>query len=537
MHRWPLLTLLLPISLAAHAQQSASCTHLATLSLPQVKILSASVAEAGTFTPPGPPDPASSGIYSHLPAFCRVTAQSTPSPDSDIRIEVWLPLEHWNGKFRGQGNGGFAGEINYRLLALSVSQHYASAGTDTGHTGTSTDAAWALNHPEKINDFGFRGIHRMTTTARAVISAFYSKPPTRAYFASCSDGGREALMEAQRFPEDYDGILAGAPAYYWTNMLSSGAHKLQVLTRTPESFIPPAKVPAIAAAVVAQCDAADGVNDGILNDPRQCHFKPEALLCKGAESNDCLTAPQLATLKTIYASTKDAEGHRIYPGSLPGGEEGPGGWATWVLGDTPDKSLGYQFETGYFADLVYSDPHWDFKSFSLDNGLKMAELKTAAALNATDPNLRSFSSHGGKLILYHGWNDPAISPLSTIDYFNHVNDINGDAGSFVRLFMVPGMQHCYGGPGPSSFGQFGYQPGTGPDDPRHDLYLALEDWVEKGAAPGEVIAAKIEPKKDAAGKVTPAITMTRPLCAYPQVAKYKGTGDTSEAANFTCTAP
>ena len=552
MHCWPAFTFMPLLAMAAlHAAtpaeaQPASCSRLATLSLPRAKVLSAAVTEAGTFKAPGPDDPASDAAFAHLPAFCRVLVQSTPTTDSDIRTEVWLPLTDWNGRFRGQGNGGFAGEISYRLLALSVAQHYASAGTDTGHTGTSTDAAWALNHPEKINDFGYRGIHLMTTVARAVMQAFYNKPPAHAYFASCSDGGREALMEAQRYPQDYDGILAGAPAYYWTNMVSSGARKTQTFTRNAQTFIPSAKVPAIAAAVLAQCDAADGLKDGILSDPRACHFKPETLLCKGpqsdstgaADSDQCLTATQVATLKTIYAPTTDASGHIVYPGGLPGGEEGPGGWPTWVLGDTYDKSLAYAFETGYFANMVYSDPHWDLKTFSIDNGLRMAEMKTASALNATDPNLRAFSSHGGKLILYHGWSDPAISPLSTIDYYNHVTSINGDAPSFVRLFMVPGMQHCYGGPGPSSFGQFGYQPGSGPDDPGHDLYLGLENWVEKGAAPQQVIAAKVEIKKDpASGKPAPAITMTRPLCAWPQVALYKGSGPSTEASSFSCSSP
>jgi feruloyl esterase len=510
------------------AGHRAACGDLAKLSLPHTTILSAETVAPGMFVPQQAADAAN---YKGLPAFCRVVAKSAPTADSDIKIEVWLPASGWNGKFRGQGNGGFAGQINYDLLGLSVSQGYASAGTDTGHTAEGTDASWALGHPEKIVDFGNRAIHEMTSTAKSVVDAYYGKAPDHSYFASCSDGGREALMEAQRFPYDYDGILAGAPAYYWTNMVAGGMQKVQRITHSPNTYIPPAKIPAIAAAVNAACDAADGVKDGIVNDPRHCNFKPESLLCKSTESDTCLTQPQVDSLKTIYAPVLNASGKQIYPGTLPGGEDGPGGWALWLLGTAPDKTLSYAFTTGYFKDMVYGNPAWDYSTFNLDTGLKLAISKTAGPLNATDAHLQAFARHGGKLILYHGWNDPAISPLSTIDYYQRVQQMNGNAASFVRLFMVPGMQHCAGGPGPSSFGQFGWRPGTGPDDPQHDLYLGLEQWVEKGQAPEEVIAAKFDTNGHA-----PRLSMTRPLCAYPLVAKYKGSGATTGAGNFICAA-
>lgn len=522
------LSLLLTLGFGCRSAmaEAGACAGFAKLALPQTKILREEIVAAGQFTPPYG---GNLGIYSKLPAFCRVVVQSTPTPDSDIKTEIWMPVHGWNGKFRGQGNGGFAGEIYYSSIALAVLEGYASAGTDTGHPGT--DAAWALGHPEKVNDFGYRGVHLMTATAKAVVDAYYGKAPTRSYFAACSDGGREALMEAQRFPDDYDGILAGAPAYVWTNLVTSGVHKMQALLLDPASYIPPAKIETIATAVNAACDAADGVKDGILNDPRQCHFQPETLLCKGADADTCLTQPQVTALQALYAPTRDDAGRQVYPATPPGGEAGQGGWIQWVVGTAPGKSLGYFFGTGYFSDMVYENPRWDYKTFTVSAGLKAALARTAMALNATDTNLQPFARHGGKLILYHGWNDPAISALSTVQYYEQVQKANTAAASFVRLFMVPGMQHCTGGPGPTDFGQFA-PPRLEPDDAAHDINAALEAWVEKGTAPEQVIAEKLSEDNSA-----PTIKMTRPLCAYPETAKYKGSGDTSKAENFVCTAP
>jgi hypothetical protein len=259
---------------------TTTCAGLMELNLPKTKIMKAEKVEAGAFPAPSlwRPSPADAEIYKRLPVFCRIVAQLAPSPDSDMRIELWLPLNGWNGKFRGQGNGGFAGKFDYDSLAFAVSQGYASAATDTGHAGSDSDATWALNHPEKVIDFGYRAIHEMTQRSRSIIKAFYGSSAKRSYFASCSDGGREALMEAQRYPEDYDGILAGAPAFNWTKLLTNAVHNEQVLTLDPASSIPPAKLPAISAAVLSMCDAADGVSDGILNDPRQCHFDPSSML-------------------------------------------------------------------------------------------------------------------------------------------------------------------------------------------------------------------------------------------------------------------
>jgi hypothetical protein len=523
-----------PSSNANLPSSADSCAALAKLNLPDAKITKAERVETGAFPPPKAfgRTPAEIEAYKHLPAFCRVTATLTPSKDSDIKIEVWLPISGWNGKFRGQGNGGFAGDIDYDHLAYSVAQGYATGGTDTGHAAPNTDAAWALGHPEKVIDFGNRAVHEMTQKSKAIASAYYGKPAQHAYFASCSDGGREALMEAQRFPADYDGILAGAPANNWTHLLTNAVHNAQSLLLDPASYIPATKLPAISAAVVAACDASDGVSDGILNDPRQCHFDPASMVCKDGDSDRCLTAPQATALKALYAGTSDATGKLIFPGYLPGSEEGFNGWGTWITGPAPGKSLMVAFGYGYFSNIVDGDPKWDFKSFNVDQGLKSAMAKSAQALDSTDPNLKPFAGRGGKLILYHGWNDPAISALNTVNYYENVAQTTGksETESSVRLYMAPGVQHCFLGPGPDSFGQFGWSPSGAPTDPQHDMYAALEQWVEKGVAPGTIIATKLDGPSHKA-------TMTRPLCPYPQASKYKGSGDTNDAANFSCVAP
>ena len=537
-----LLCFALSSALPVHAAPQ-SCEQLAQLALPNTTITSAQTIPAGAFSPPAATSPwllGNPSLYKQLPAFCRVTASDKPTPDSDIKIEVWMPATGWNGKFRGQGNGGFAGEIDYRGLAVAILQGYASAATDTGHAAGGTDATWALGHPEKIIDYAHRAIHETTVLGKATAKAFYGDAPKHSYFASCSNGGRQALMEAQRYPNDYDGILAGAPANYWTHLLSSALWDAQATTLDPDSYIPPSKIPVIAHAVLAECDAKDGLKDGILNDPRQCHFDPATILCKQGNADSCLTKPQATALKKLYEGAHDANGKQIFPGFVPGAEEGQGGWGTWIIGNAPGQALLFAFGNGFFRNMVYEQADWDYKQAKLDDAVAAADKKLAAVLNSTDPNLKPFQSHGGKLILYHGWNDPAISPLNAINYYESVQAAMGkpQVDSFVRLYMVPGMQHCAGGPGPDDFGESGFGPA---DDPQHNIYRALEGWAERGAAPSTVIASKLEGGVPGAGSApagsAPKIKMTRLLCAYPQQAKYKGKGDPNEAANFTCENP
>jgi tannase/feruloyl esterase len=523
------------LAASAYGQTPADpCAALARLALPQAKVTSAATVAAGAFTPPGDVAPwllGDAAVYKALPAFCRVTVQAAPSADSDIAIEVWLPQGGWNGRFRGQGNGGFAGEIAFGGLAAAVRQGYATAATNTGHSGQATDARWALGHPEKVVDFGYRGIHVMTEVGKAAAEAFYGRKPQRSYFASCSNGGRQALMEAQRFPGDYDGIVAGAPANAWTRLLTKSLADAQATTLDPASYIPSAKLPAIAKAVNGACDARDGVADGVVGDPPRCAFDPASLLCTSAESDACLTAPQVAALRALYAGARDSKGGRIFPGYVPGAEEGRGGWGPWITGPAPGRSLLFAFAVGYFSNIVYEKADWDYRSAKLELAFAAAEEKTARALNATDPDLSAFRARGGKLIVYHGWNDPAISAVSAVEYHDSVVARMGRAetDAFVRLYMVPGMQHCNDGPGPNSFGQGGLDPA---DDPGRNVIAAVEQWVEKGTAPTAIVATKYSE-----GEGPRRVEATRPLCPQPQVAKYNGKGDPKDAASFTCAGP
>jgi hypothetical protein len=336
-------------------------------------------------------------------------------------------------------------------------------------------------------------------------------------------------MEAQRFPEDYDGILAGAPANAWSTMLAAGAGTMQKLTGDPRGYVPPRKLPAIQRASLAACDAGDGDTDGVIGDPAKCHFDPQVLLCKAEDSADCLTQPQIDSVRALYAGAKDEQGRTIFPGFTMGDETS---WKVWVVGDDPGASLGSRFVRNYFRYIATDNPKTDILTTSMSDLLRQSREKGAPNLDATNPDLSRFAAHGGKLILYHGWNDPAISPLNTVMYVGSVEGAMGaqKAETFLRLYMVPGMEHCLGGPGASAFGQFGTATAA---EPKYGLFDSLVNWVEKGSPIENVTATKYGAGPDAKMKVT----FTRPLCAFPKVARYKGTGDQNDAANFTCVAP
>lgn len=499
MRRWLSMKLrICAFALAAAPLWAADCSALGDLSLPKTTIASARRYEPGEFLA------ANGQPIRTLPAFCRVQGMIRPSDDSAIQFEVWLPALKWNGKFRGIGNGGFAGNISQSELIAAVSAGYAAAATDTGHSGQG--AQWALGHPEKVIDYGWRAIHETAVQGKAIAAAFYGEAPRRAYFAACSNGGREALMEAQRFPDDYDGIVAGAPANYWTHLMTRAVWEVQALLNDPAAYIPASKLPAIETAVLASCDSIDGVQDGVIDDPTRCRFDPASLLCKDAQTDACLTAPEVSALRKIVSGPRNAAGAVVYPGAEWGGATGSGGWGAWITGLAPGKSLGYSFGTEFFSKMVYEDADWDFHTFTVDRDMALADRKLAGTLNSTDPDLKRFQDRGGKLIVYHGWSDAAIPPRNAIDYYLSVVRKMGQKNTdeFARLYMVPGMQHCGGGPGPSLF----------------DTPAALERWVEQGSAPARIIARKDQ--------------RTRPLCPYPQTAKYTGKGSTDDAANFVC---
>jgi feruloyl esterase len=473
---------------------AASCDGLASLALPEATITKAQVVPAGAFTPPtGRPDP-----YKTLPEFCRVLATLTPSKDSDIKIEVWLPTNGWNRKLEVVGNGGWAGTISYGALAEGMRGGYATASTDTGHA--TTNGAFALGHPEKLIDFSWRSEHETTVKAKAVVAAFYGGAPQRSYWNGCSTGGRQALKEAQMFPDDFDGIIAGAPG----NRTAMGLWIGQALLKEPASFIPPAKYPLIHKAAVAACDAGDGLKDGLISDPTRCKFDPSVLLCKEGDGADCLTAAQVEAARKVYGPGKNPRTGKVLFGTLAPGSEL--GWA--VMGAGPEPYAAILEQARY---VVYQDPKWDWRTFDFDKDNDRFERPEYLIMNATDPHLDKFVAHGGKLLMYHGWADQNVSPYNTVDYFQHVREAMGPekTDGSVRLFMAPGMAHCNGGEGPNTFDKIG----------------TLDRWVEEGKAPASIMASH-----STAGKVD----RTRPLCPYPQMAVYKGSGSIDEAASFSC---
>jgi len=489
------------VSLAlALAIASTPCENLAGLALPNTKIDAVQTVAAGAFVPPGARG--ATTAYAKLPAFCRVTATLTPTSDSDIKTEVWLPATGWNGKFQAVGNGGWAGSIPYAALAAAVSMGYAAGGTDTGHVGNNAD--FAPGHPEKLIDLAYRSIHEMTVEAKAVVNAHYGNPARYAYYNGCSQGGRQGLAAAQKYPEDFDGIIAGAAS--WNQMRAHGARVALnvVVNKDADSVIPPSKYAMIHDAVINACDVSDGVRDGVLESPRMCKFDYSDLLCKSGDSPNCLTKGQLESAKTMTSPLKDPKtGRIIFDGYLMQGSEL--GWAT--LGGPEPLGLA----TNGMRNVVFQDRTWDYHRMNLAVDVDRAAESDNGVMYSGDPNLKPFFDHGGKLLMYHGWNDPQVNPMNSVIYYESVLKAVGKdkTANSIALFMVPGMNHCAGGPGTDSF----------------DKVKTLEDWVEQGKTPTQIIASH---------STNGQVDKTRPLCAYPQVAKYKGTGSTTEAASFTC---
>ena len=480
-----------------------SCEAVGQMPLTNGTVTSAESVPAGGFTLPTPANASSAAVFSSLPAFCRVTARLTPTPDSDIRVEVWLPLSGWNRKVQAVGNGGLGGTIPYAALAAAVGAGYAAAGTDTGHVGSNGD--FAVGHPEKLVDFGYRAIHEMTVAAKDVVAAHYDARPARSYFNACSTGGRQGLIEAQRFPEDFDGIVAGDASWDQMRLYAARVALNVFVNRDPAVVIPPTKYPLIHDAVLGACDAADGVKDGVLEDPARCAFDFATLTCSGEERADCLTKGQVETANAMVSPIVDRQGGSIlYPGRYyPGSELGWGG----VAGPAPS---GESLEG--MRKIVF-DAGWDYHTIRVPDDVERATRADGGLLLAGDPNLTPFFSRGGKLLMYHGWADPLVSPDASLIMYKRINEAVGPAAAnSLALFMVPGMGHCQGGPGTDAFDKVG----------------ALDQWVESGTRPQSI------PASHATGG---AVDRTRPVCRYPAVARYIGRGSTDEARNFSCVAP
>ena len=499
----PLLAVAVSAAILVPPSGAETCESLSKLALKDSTITLAATVPGGELSLPGVSGN-SARQYKELPAFCRVAATLTPTSDSEIKVEVWLPAADWNGKFQAVGNGGWAGVISYGAMAQALRRGYATASTDTGHTGGS--AKFVLGHHEKLVDFGYRAVHEMTVKSKSIIAAFYGDAPKLSYWNGCSTGGRQGLKEAQQYPADFDGIIAGAPANYRTHLQIGQIWTASATLRDPASFIPPSKYPLIHKAVVEACDALDSVKDGLLENPTRCRFDPKVLECKGEDSPTCLTAPQVEAARKIYAGAKNPRtGLQIWPGLMPGSELG---WGQTAGGREP---IGLAME--YFRYVVFEDENWDWKTFNFDTDTARTE-KLEYGMNATDPNLKQFVAHGGKLLMYHGWSDQLITPVNSINYYKSVMDTMGGparTAEFARLFLVPGMGHCGGGEGPNSF----------------DTVAALEQWVENGKPPQQMIASHL---------TNGTADRTRPLCPYPLVATWKGTGSTDTASNFMCAA-
>ena len=495
--------------IAAQAAQAVACDRVMALSLPNTTITGAELVEAGGFTPPSgggrPPSAAQMRTYAELPAFCRVSATLTPSDDSDIKIEAWLPSEGWNGKYQAVGNGAFTGSIRHGSMAAALARGYASSSTDTGHVGNT--ASFGLGHPEKVIDFGYRSVHEMTVVSKAAIEAHYNEAQRYSYWNGCSAGGRQAMKEAQRYPEDFDGIIAGAPGLDWTGRVGGSLRVAKPLEANEAMRLLAPERQLVHDAVLAACDAADGVEDGVVGDPERCDFDPDVLQCEGADDESCLTAAQVNTVRMLYSSPENPKTGRPITGLLPGSELG---WTDFGWTNSA-RSTGIE----QFRYLTFADPEWTIEQFNFETDIVLAEDRDNDTLNALDPNLKPFFERGGKLISYHGWSDPQISPANVTQYYQRVVDTTGsrdEVHDSYRLFMAPGMGHCGGGAGPSRF----------------DMLTALEEWVEEDKAPEHIIATRVRHGE---------VDRTRPLCPYPAQAVYTGTGSTDAAENFACRMP
>ena len=489
------------------------CAALAGMALPDGEVASATLVPAGGFAPPaspfGPPPGVAASGFKSLPAFCRIEATLKPTADSDIKVEVWMPASGWNGKLVGIGNGVWAGSISYFQLGEPLSRGYAVAATDTGHAGNGMSADFAVGHPEKLTDFGYRAVHEMTLAAKAAVRGFYGDGPKTSLWNSCSTGGRQGLMEAYRYPDDYDAISAMAPANPMTDLMTQSLWTGFQAVRAPGAGLTPPKLAALHKAYLSHCDARDGLEDGIVAQPQGCRFDPAVIQCKGADRPDCLTSAQVQTMRAIYGGVRDPKtAAQLLPGFPPGSELQ---LAMLISGPEP-----FPVATSYMRLLVFADrPGWDFRRFDYKADAAKARAFGAPIVDVPASGLQPFFARGGKLLLSHGWTDGLIPANNSVAFYQRLSARlpAKRAHAQLRLFMVPGMNHCGGGEGASSI----------------DTLAAIDRWAAGGAAPERLLATR-----PAAPKAPP---LSRPLCAFPLVSRYKGSGPTDQAASFACTAP
>jgi Tannase and feruloyl esterase len=514
------------LSALAKPAAAASCADLKQVALPKTTITLAESVAAGGFTPPVPEWARPfMGAASPIPAaFCRVAGDIRPTADSDIKFELWLPATGWTGRYESVGNGGFAGSIRYDSMRNPLLAGSAVASTDDGHDGPAigpTGADFAFGHPEKIIDYGHRAVHLTAVAAKALTAAFYGRKPAHSYFVGCSKGGQEGFMEAQRYPEDFDGIVSGAAASQWTDLMSSFVWTESLNLASRDSYLSTGDLAKIGAAVTKACETPATAKYGFISDPLRCEV-PHASLG--------LTPAKLKTYEAIHQGPKDRSGQQTLPGQPYGGENS--GWNDTITGANfeaaeTDAQMS-MYGGNFYRNFVYQDKKWSFHGFDLDKGRADAERVVGAILNANDMSFSGFKARGGKFLAYAGMVDSIVTPLSSVRSYQAVAAAQGAVTQqFYRLFLAPGVNHCGGGPGPNQFGQ---ADGTGDAD--HDMVAALEQWVEKGVAPTHIVATKFVSDDKAKG-----VAITRPLCPFPQIAKYKGSGEMADAANFACAAP
>lgn len=502
------------------APQAKACElgSFAALQLQGATVTAVAEVAANSYRPAG-----SNNAIQNLAAFCQVKGQARPTSDSLVNFELWVPKEGWNGKLVTTGNGGYSPALSYNDMAYAMRQGYAVLGGDTGHQSTDpNEMFWGVGHPEKIRDWGTRSINAITVPGKAVLAHLRGEGARKAYYYGCSTGGHQGYAEVQNYPADFDGVIAGAPG---NNRVALNAEFLwryhsNRVANTNTQILTSAKARLITERAVAACDALDGVTDGVMADPRACTtsvFNVESLQCSGADAPDCLTADQVTAAKKIYAGPKNPRTNaQIYPGQPVGTESG---WPSYWGGTAPVRS-------DFWALWVFENPQWNWWTFDYDRDMTFSLAKLGPLVDQNNTDLSAFQARGGKLITYQGWADPVVNPIDTIAYYERVRSARGGqqaTDGFFRLFLAPGVGHCGGGTGQTVFGNSGTQAPNA--SAGNDLLMALDRWVDQGVAPDAIVASRVQ-----AG----VATETRPLCPYPKKAVYKGSGSTTEAANFTC---